>query len=164
MVGQHQVDDVVLQLARHADAAGLVVDPLRGHDQVADQLPLVGVLGVPLAGELAHLADVVEEGAGHQQVAIDLRVLVGEPVGQLDDGDGVLEQPAGVGVVDRLGGRGAAQPGGEVLVAEEGGDERLDVLVGDGVGQRQQLGPGRVVDLGVGRRSPASWARGAGRR
>ena len=150
MVGQDQVDHVVLQLARHADAAGLVVDPLRRHDQVADQLPLVGVLGVAVAGELPDLAEVVQEGAGHQQVAVDLRVLVGQAVGQLHDGDGVLEQAAGVGVVDRLGGRGPAQARGEVLVAEEGGDERLDVLVGDGVGQAEQLAPGLLVALGGG--------------
>ena len=70
--------DVVLEIARDAHAARLVVDPLRGHHEVADEAALVRVLDVPVALELADLAEVVEEGAGDEQVAIDLRVVVGD--------------------------------------------------------------------------------------
>ncbi len=150
VVGEHEVDHVLLELAGHAHAPGLLVDPLRGHDQVADQPSLVGVLDAALVAELADLAQVVEEGAGHEQVAVELRVLIGDPVGELDAGHGVLEQPSRVGVVHALRGGRAAQAGDQVVVGQEGLHEFLHVDVGDGLDEADQLGPGRVGGI-VGR-------------
>ena len=149
VVGQHDVHHVLLEVARHPGPAGLVVDPLRRHHQVADQPPLVGVLDLPVVAELADLGQVVEEGAGHQQVAVHLRVVIGQAVGQLEAGDGVLQQPARVGVVDALGGRGPAQADHHVLVLEEGVHQRLHVRVGDGVDEGGELPPQRLLLLAV---------------
>ena len=77
----------------------LVAEHLDAHDQVADELALVGVAEGAVVAQLVDLADVVEEDAGQQQVAIELGVEVDDPVGDGQQGDDVLEQPAVVGVV-----------------------------------------------------------------
>ena len=46
---------------------------LDGHHQVADQLAFVGVGQLALVAQLVDLAEVVQEGAHQQQVAVDLR-------------------------------------------------------------------------------------------
>ena len=77
----------------------LVAEHLDTHDQVADELALIGVGEGAVVAELVDLADVVEEDARQQEVAVELGVEVDDPVGDREDGDDVFEQPPVVGVV-----------------------------------------------------------------
>ena len=64
-------------------------------------------------GELAGLADVVEERRRHQQVGVEPRMELAELADQRPHGDRVLEQAAEVGVVAGAGAWGAAEVGGD---------------------------------------------------
>ncbi len=147
VVGEDEVDHLVLEVAGDTHPPGLVVDPLGGHHEVADEAPLVRVLHLALEGELADLAEVVEEGAGDEQIAVHLRIVVGDPMGELEAAHGVLEQAARIGVVDALRRRGSPQPVDHVLVVEEGLDEVAHVGVGDGLDEREELLPERLLGL-----------------
>ncbi len=48
---------------------------LQLNDHVAEQLPATAIGKRPSVGKLMDFADIVEEGAGQQQVAIDLRIV-----------------------------------------------------------------------------------------
>jgi hypothetical protein len=61
---------------------------------VAQQHAFDGVLEADLPAQLAHLADVVQNHAGHQQVAVDERVMRRHAVGQGAEADHVLQQAA----------------------------------------------------------------------
>ena len=84
LVGAVVADDHVLEpqeqlgrerLARQLGAPlDLLREHLHAHDQVPDELALVGVGEGPVVGQLVDLADVVEEDAGQEQVAVDLGV------------------------------------------------------------------------------------------
>ncbi len=67
--------------------------------EVPEQTPLVGAGELRAKGELAGLAEVVQQGGGEQQVAVETGVQGAELESQSGDGDGMLEQPAEVGVV-----------------------------------------------------------------
>src|ERR1700687_2502253 len=60
------------------DRRGLLANQLAGQHQVPDQLSLVRVLEARLGGDLARLADVVEQAPGGDQVAIELGVVVAD--------------------------------------------------------------------------------------
>ena len=138
---------------------------------MAEHPALVAQLEPRPVGELAGLADVVEERRGHQQVGVEPRVELAEVADQRPHGDGVLEQAAEVGVVAGAGARGAAEVGGDRAAQQEALDrpqqgrivdlarevleealELLDRSVGGGQELRRVVRPGLqaldVVQLG----------------
>ena len=70
-------------------------------------------------GELARLADVVDDRRAEQQVAVQARVPERELLGERRHGDGVLEQAAEVGVVAGARARRAPPRGAQRRVAEQ---------------------------------------------
>ena len=116
----------------------LVAEHLHAHDQVADELPLVGVGEGAVVAQLVDLADVVQEDARQQQVAVELGIEVGDPVGRRQERDDVLEQPAVVGVVVLDPRRGGGELADEVVVDQEALDQGAEV----GVGEAQQAARG----------------------
>ena len=117
-------------------------------------------------GELARLADVVQERRRHQQVGVEPRVQLADLADQRADRDGVLEQPAEVGVVAGPGAGRAPELGGDRLGEQDPLDHRpqarvVDLagqvleealeLLGRAVGGGQELG--RVDEPGSSRRS-----------
>ena len=107
----------------------LIAEHLDAHDQVADELALVGVGEGAVVGELVDLADVVQEDAGQQQVAVDLGIEVEDPVGDVEQGDDVLEQPALVGVVVLDARRRRGELADELVVDQEALDQGAEVRV-----------------------------------
>ncbi len=88
-----------------------------------EQPALLAQRDLRAVGELAGLAEVVDERGGEQQVAVEPRVQLAELVGERRHGDGVLEQPAEVGVVaaaraGRPAPRGAQRAVGQQLVEQ----------------------------------------------
>jgi hypothetical protein len=80
-------------------SGGLLSDHLHAHDEVSDELSFVGVGESAVIRELVDLADVVEEDAGEQQVAIQLGVEFRDPAGDVQEVDDVFDQTALVCVV-----------------------------------------------------------------
>ena len=94
---------------REREAAGVVEAgaprALLEHPQpdldVAEQPALVGEADLGAERELARAAEVVDDRGGEQQVLVQPRVQRARLHRERRDGDGVLEQPAEVGVVAR---------------------------------------------------------------
>ena len=99
---------------------------------MAEQPPLLGDPELGAVGELAQLADVVEQRRRHQQVGVEPRMQLADLAHQRRHGDRVLDQAADIGVVAGAGAGRAAELGGDRL----GEEHPLDHLA-----QR------RVVDL-----------------
>ena len=62
----------------------LLVQHLDADDEVADQLALVGVAENAVVAQLAHLADVVQENADQQQIAVQLGIERQHAVGRVE--------------------------------------------------------------------------------
>ncbi len=94
-----------------------------------------------------HLADVVEDDASQQQVAVEQRVVSGHTVGQREQADDVLQHAAQPGMVKLLGGRGFAIGLSKHRVVEQRGEQALEIGVGEAVDEAQKLAPevGHVV-------------------
>ncbi len=108
-------------------------------DHVAEQLALGGVGERTVVGELVNFSDVVQECAGEQQVAIDLRIVAAHQVAGAEQRDDVIEQAADVGVMQSLGGGSVAVGGGDFRVGHEGLHERPEMRIlecGDEIGER----------------------------
>ncbi len=153
VVREHDVRQVHLERPREAlELRAPLVDELGGDDQVPDEATLVGVLGPALDRHLARLADVVQEGPGDHQLAVGLRVLVGDPLGKAHHRGGVVGEPAGVRVVDALGGRRTLEVGGKGLIVQERAQERLQVRILEPVDHLAYLLEGALTGGGLGRR------------
>ena len=165
-VGAVVAEDAVLERER----AALVEDPRRALAQqtqadldVAEQPALRAALDRGAVGELARLADVVDDRRRDQEVRVEPRVAERELLRERRDGDRVLEQAAEVGVVARARAGRAAQLGAEARVGEERVEQAAVAGVGDlaremleeavelvevAVGDRQEV---RRVGLALGR-------------
>ncbi len=84
------------------------------HLDVAQQRAFDGVVEADLPAQFADFADVVQDDAGEQQVAIEDGVVGGDAVGQSEQTDHVLQQAAEPGVVELPGGWGFAVGLGKV--------------------------------------------------
>ena len=93
------------------------------HLDVAEQHALDGVLEADVPGEFADFADVVEDDAGEEQVAVEERVMGGDAVGEREEADDVLQQAAEPGVMELLGGGRFAIGLGDGGVVEDGGEQ-----------------------------------------
>ena len=78
---------------------GVVGDQAQPELDVAQQLPLAAAPDLRAVGELAGLAEVVDDRRAQQQVAVQARVQRAELERHRGDRDGVLEQAAEIGVV-----------------------------------------------------------------
>ena len=114
MVNGHSVDD----LREHGslEPAGMRLDQPNAELDVAEQASLLGRPERGTAAELQRPAGVVEQGSGKDEVPAETRMYLGGLAAERGDGDGVLEESAGVRVM-RLGAGGKlAKPGAEALV------------------------------------------------
>jgi hypothetical protein len=96
-----------------------LVEHLDADVDMADELPFVGVAEDAVEAELADLADVVQENAHEQQVAVDFGIEGRQPVDPLQEGDDVFEEPAQIGVVVANAGRDIAESIHEAGIHEE---------------------------------------------
>jgi hypothetical protein len=113
----------------------MLFDQAQAEVHVAQKLPFGGGEKEWPLVELDRPADVVQERAGEEQVGAKPWVQLSDVPARRSDGDRVLEQPAGVGVV-RVGcGRQNAEPGPEGRVGDEGADEGLQLRMGDLCGE-----------------------------
>ncbi len=122
-----------------------------GDGDVADELAFQRVVEAAGPGELADFADVVEDGAGDEEVGVDFGVEGCGGAADADEGEDMLEQAAEPGVVEALGGGGFEEGGAEGGVVEEGEDEAAEVRVLEGGYVAAELGGhGGDVVLGGG--------------
>ena len=90
-------------------ALGGRADDLRPDREMAEKPPLLADLEVRSVGELADLADVVQQRGGHQQIRVQAGVELADVADQGPDRDRVLEQPAEIRVVTGAAARGSAE-------------------------------------------------------
>ena len=122
-----------------------------GYGDVADELAFEGVVEGVVPGEFADFADVVEDGAGYEEVGVDFGVEGRGGEADADEREDVLEEAAEPGVVEALGGGGFDELGADGGVVEEGEDEAAEVGVAEGVDVAAELGGhGGDVVLGGG--------------
>ena len=114
----------------HIQSVGALLDEPQPEVDVTEQPTLVGRPERRPAPELAHPPDVVEQRGGEQEIAAQALVQLRRLPDQRRDGDGVLEQPAGVGVMG-LGGRELAKRLPDLGVAEEPPHHRTQPGVGE---------------------------------
>ena len=107
----------------------LLAEHLHAHDQVPHELPFVGVGEGVVVRQLVDLADVVQEDARQEQVAVDFGVEVGDPVGHVQERDDVLEQPSLIRMVVLDSRRGRRELADEVIVDQEALDQGAEVRV-----------------------------------
>ena len=98
---------------------------------MAEQPALLAQPDLGAVGELAGLAEVVDERGGEQQVRIQTRMQLGALERQRADRDRVLQQPAEVGVVAGARARRAAPLGAQRVVAEQPLEQRAVARVVD---------------------------------
>ena len=163
MVREHDVGDVLLEeLGEAGNGPRLHVNLLGGHDDVAHELALIGVAERLVVGELAHLADVVQERAREQQVPVCHGVVVRHPVGEPHDREDVLREPAPPGVVDTLRGRRNREALRDVRVIQKREQELLHMRVLDALDQLANLShvAGAIFAGGRGRGTLGAFHRG----
>src|SRR6185312_17180297 len=84
------------------DQSDLLVQHFQLDNHVPEKLPFGGIGKRALIAELVDLSNIVQEGSGEQQVAIDLRIQGSDRVAKPHQRDHVLKQPADKGMVQRL--------------------------------------------------------------
>src|SRR3954467_1091534 len=122
MVAEHAVQQG--ELAGLVHTRGARLHDLLAERQVAEQPALVAPADLRAVGELAGLADVVQERGGEEEVLVEPRVELAGLVRELGHRDGVLEQPPEVGVVAAAAARRAAERGAQITVIHEHGVEQ----------------------------------------
>src|ERR1017187_1612768 len=151
VVREDHVQDQQLEFGREV---GQGVDGFfyerHAHLNVAQQAAFDGVLKADLPTQLADLADVVEDDAGEQQVAVEERVVGRDAVGQGAEADDVLQQAAQPCVVELLGGGGFAVGLCEGRIIEYRAEQKFEVGVGEAVDAGEKLAPegGNVIGGG----------------
>lgn len=92
-------------IAGFFDALDHLAEHLNSDHDVPDQLTAIGIAEFAAAGNLMDLPEIMKEGTEDQQFGVDAFVARSDQRTQLHHVDGVLNQPAGVGVmvVDRRG-------------------------------------------------------------
>ena len=75
------------------------VEHALGDGNVADELAFEGVVEAGLPGHFADLSDVVEDGAGDEEVGVNFGVERGRGEADADEGEDVLEEATDPGVV-----------------------------------------------------------------
>src|ERR1019366_5506917 len=147
VVAEDHVLDQHAQLLRETGQGGdlLAQHSLRDGD-VSNHLAFEGVAEGGSPAQFAHLADVVEDGAGDQQVRVDLGVEGRGCAADAHQGDDVLQQASDPGVVQHLGGGSGAVGCANGLVVEEGKDEPAQVCILEGIHVAAEFGP-HFVDV-----------------
>src|SRR5579864_8327984 len=105
---------------------------------MAEKLALGGVREGAVVSEFVNLADVVQEDAGEEKVAVDLRIVRAHQVAGAEQRHDVVEQASDIRVVKRFCGGGIAVGGGDFGIGHEGLDQRLEMRIlksGDEGGQ-----------------------------
>jgi hypothetical protein len=107
---------------------------------VTDELAFEGVVEAGAPGEFADFADVVEDGAGEEEVGVDFRVEGRGRQADADEGEDVLEEATDPGVVEALRGGCFEKGGANLRVVEEGEDEGAEVGILEGGDVAAELG------------------------
>ena len=138
-------------LAAGFDLGDLPVEQLDAEHDVAEQLAGVGVAERRLVAQFVDLAEVVQNRPGDEQVGVDLVVLRRHARGQRGQLGLVLDQPAGVGVVQLDAGRGGLQFGDQFIILQNRQQQVAEVRVREcphAVDQRFEVLAGRGRLLG----------------
>jgi Protein of unknown function (DUF1015) len=101
--------------------------------------------------ELADAADVVEEGGRDEEIRAQPRMHLCNVPADGGDGDRVLEQPAGIGVVGVWRGRQRSQSGAKVRMRDEPAHEHVQLGMGDLAGEELEE-PVELLDVAPGLR------------
>ena len=118
VMGEDAVREREAARASSPDVARALVEHPQPELDVPEQPALVGQLDLGAERELAGAPEVVDDRGGEQQVLVEPRVQRARLDGQRGHRDGVLEQPAEVGVVAVARARLAAQRRAQLVVAE----------------------------------------------
>ena len=134
------------------DPGDLHLELLQPEEDMPEELPDVGVGEAVLALQLERLSQIVEQDPDEEEIAIDRRIERGDPVGEPEEIDDMLEEPAGVSVVVLDPGRAAAEDRHQVPVGKHLVGELPELPRRDRLQERCQLPPqpdhvGRREDL-----------------
>ena len=118
---------------------------------VAEELALFRGKEKRAAIELAHAAEVVEERGRDEEIRAQPRMHLCNVPADGGDGDRVLEQPAGIGVVGVRRGRQRSQSGAKVRILDEPAHEHVQLGMGDLAGEELEE-PVELLDVAPGLR------------
>ena len=116
MVAQKATEE--REAARLLEPAAGGADDLGADREMPERSALLAQLDLGAIGELPHLADVVHDRGGHQEVRVEPGMQLAELADQRRDRHRVLDQPAEVSVVAGAGARSAAKLGPVVRLRE----------------------------------------------
>ncbi len=145
-MAEHAVEQ--RQAPRRLEADGRGLDQRRADREVTEHRPLVADPELGAVGELAGLADVVEERRRHQQIRVELRMELADLADERPDRDRVLEEAAEVGVMAAAGTGRAPELRRHRLGVEDPLDDLAERLVVDLAGQVLEK-PVQLVDRAV---------------
>ncbi len=137
---------VLSSVGKAGDGCELGLQHFQFDDHVPEQLATRGVRERTVVSQLVDLADVVQESAGQQQVAIDLRIVPADQIAGAAQRDHVVEQASDVGVVQSLGSGRSAVGLRNLRVGHESFDQGLEVGVLKG-GDKSRQGLPELVDI-----------------
>src|SRR5262245_40160529 len=141
-MAQDQVLDQRAQARRKVrQAAKLVTHHPDSNLDMADQLTFVRIGETTFVVELVNLADIVEYGAGEQQVQVNAWIVRSGKFGQCAKAQHVFDQSTQKSVVDLLRRRRAPVPAGSLRIVEKRFQQCLKVRVGDARNNAAKLAP-----------------------
>src|SRR5690349_24485951 len=102
MADDHVLDQRAELRRKFGESAQLVANQAQADDHVPQKLALGGITEAAVIAQLVNLAEIVEHGAGEQQVQVHAVMFTCEPAKPAER-EYVLEQPAQPGVMNLLG-------------------------------------------------------------
>ena len=123
------------------DLGDLHLELLQPEEDMPEELPGVGVGEAVFALQLERLPQIVEQNSDEEEITIDRRIERGDPVGEAEEIDDMLEEPAGVGVMVLDPGGAAAEDRHQGPVGEHLVGELPELARGDRRQERCQLPP-----------------------
>ena len=153
VVGQDAVPHLCREDGRESvDFFDLFVDHLAADDDVADQLPLFRVVIAGEGGELAHLADIMQQSDAHEEISLEQRVALAVEVAELGNAQSVFAESADKTVVYRFRSRRQFKSFDELCIVHKKHLQKLfEVRVLDGIHKLQDRLV-HVIDIPFGNR------------
>src|ERR1700691_710232 len=101
-------------------------------DHVAEQLAPRGVGERAVISEFVNLADVMQEGASEQEIAVNLGIILAHKIARTEERHHMIEQSADISVMQSFGSRSIAVRLGNLRVRHESFHQRLEMGVAKG--------------------------------
>src|SRR5690348_14684172 len=110
---------------KSGDPDCVVTKHAQANGNVTYQPPFICVIESPVISQLIQLAQIMQDGAGEQQIPRDPGIVALKEIRCVTKGNHVLQQPAQIGMVHELGCRGLAEAASNVVVVQNRNQQLL---------------------------------------